>query len=289
MFGPLDKLLGRSKTTSHGAWAVVTGAGSGIGAAFAAELGRRGATVVCSDIDEAAAQRTVDAIAEQGAKAVPIRCDVSRIDDVSALAQEAQSFFGAAPTLVVNNAGVGAGGAAIGDVPLDDWAWTLGVNLWGPIHGCHVFAPILREAGPWGPGRAPRGIINVASAAAFAAAPGMAAYNVSKAGVLSLSETLAAELSGTAVRVTVLCPTFVKTNILESGRITEESGELADKLMRWTGLSPDKVARTCLDAHDRGELYCMPQLDAKIGWNIKRLAPQSYTRVAGLASRANMH
>jgi NAD(P)-dependent dehydrogenase (short-subunit alcohol dehydrogenase family) len=289
MFGPLDKLLGKSKTTSHGALAVVTGAGSGIGAAFAAELGNRGGTVVCSDIDEAAAQKTVDAIVERGAKAMAIRCDVSRFDDVSALAEKAQSFFGAAPTLVVNNAGVGAGGAAIGDVPLDDWAWTLGVNLWGPIHGCHVFTPILRDAGPWGPGHAPRGIINVASAAAFAAAPGMAAYNVSKAGVLSLSETLAAELSGTAVRVTVLCPTFVKTKILESGRITEESGELADKLMRWTGLSPDKVARTCLDAHDRGELYCMPQLDAKIGWNIKRLAPQSYTRVAGLVSRANMH
>jgi NAD(P)-dependent dehydrogenase (short-subunit alcohol dehydrogenase family) len=289
MFGPLDKLLGSSKPTSHGALAVVTGAGSGIGAAFAAELGNRGGTVVCSDIDEVVAQKTVDAIVERGAKAMAIRCDVSRFDDVSALAEKAQSFFGAAPTLVVNNAGVGAGGAAIGDVPLDDWAWTLGVNLWGPIHGCHVFTPILREAGPREPGHAPRGIINVASAAAFAAAPGMAAYNVSKAGVLSLSETLAAELSGTAVRVTVLCPTFVKTNILESGRITEESGELADKLMRWTGLSPDKVARTCLDAHDRGELYCMPQLDAKIGWNIKRLAPQSYTRVAGLVSRANMH
>jgi NAD(P)-dependent dehydrogenase (short-subunit alcohol dehydrogenase family) len=286
MFGPLDKLLGRSQTTSRGALAVVTGAGSGIGAAFAAELGGRGGAVVCSDIDEAAAQRTVDAIAEQGTKAVAIRCDVSRIDDVSALAEEAQSFFGAAPTLVVNNAGVGAGGAGIGDVPLDDWVWTLGANLWGPIHGCHVFTPILREAGQ---SDVPRGIINVASAAAFAAAPGMAAYNVSKAGVLSLSETLAAELSGTGIRVTVLCPTFVKTNILESGRITEESGALADKLMRWTGLSPDKVARTCLDAHDRGELYCMPQLDAKVGWNAKRLAPQSYTRVAGLVSRANMH
>jgi NAD(P)-dependent dehydrogenase (short-subunit alcohol dehydrogenase family) len=289
MLGPLDKLLGRSRTTSHDALAVVTGAGSGIGAAFAVELGRRGGTVVCSDIDEAAAQKTVDAIVEHGAKAVAIRCDVSRFDDVSTLAEEAQSFFGAAPTLVVNNAGVGAGGAAIGDVPLDDWAWTLGINLWGPIHGCHVFTPILREAGPWGPGHAPRGIINVASAAAFAAAPGMAAYNVSKAGVLSLSETLAAELSGTAVRVTVLCPTFVKTNILESGRITEESGELADKLMRWTGLSAQKVARVCLDTHDRGELYCMPQLDAKIGWNIKRIAPQSYTRAVGLVSRANMH
>lgn len=286
MLGPLDKLLGMSKTTSHGASAVVTGAGSGIGAAFAVELGRRGGTVVCSDIDEAAAQTTADSIAEQGAKAVAIRCDVSRIDDVSMLAKEAQSFFGAAPTLVVNNAGVGAGGAGIGDVPLDDWVWTLGVNLWGPIHGCHVFAPILREAGR---SPAPRGIINVASAAAFGAAPGMAAYNVSKAGVLSLSETLAAELSGTGIRVTVLCPTFVKTNIVESGRISEESGELAAKLMRWTGISAKKVARTCLDAHDRGELYCMPQLDAKIGWNIKRLAPQTYTRVVGLASRANMH
>ncbi|MGZ4511417.1 MAG: SDR family NAD(P)-dependent oxidoreductase [Mycobacterium sp.] len=280
----LDRLLGRSKT-SRGASAVVTGAGSGIGAAFAAELGRRGGAVVCSDIDEAAAQRTADVITEQGGKAVAIRCDVSRFEDVQALAEQSQAWFSGPPTLVINNAGVGAGGAAIGDAPLDDWVWTLGINLWGPIHGCHVFTPILREAGR---SHAPRGIINVASAAAFGAAPGMAAYNVSKAGVLSLSETLAAELAGTAVRVTVLCPTFVKTNIVESGRISEESSELANKLMRWTGFSAEKVARICLDAHDRGDLYCMPQLDAKIGWSIKRLAPQSYTRAAGLVSRINL-
>lgn len=269
---------------SRGASAVVTGAGSGIGAAFAVELGRRGGAVVCSDIDQTAAQKTADAITEQGGKAIAIRCDVSRFDEVQALAEQSQAWFAAAPTLVVNNAGVGAGGAAIGDAPLDDWAWTLGINLWGPIHGCHVFTPILRDA----ESRAPRGIINVASAAAFGAAPGMAAYNVSKAGVLSLSETLAAELAGTPVRVTVLCPTFVKTNILESGRISEQSGELAAKLMRWTGLSAEKVARTCLDAHDRGELYCMPQFDAKVGWSIKRLAPQAYTRTAGLLSRINL-
>lgn len=270
---------------SRNASAVVTGAGSGIGAAFAVELGRRGGSVVCSDIDESAAQRTVDAVTAHGGNAIAIRCDVSRFDEVQALAEQSQAWFAAAPTLVINNAGVGAGGAAIGDAPLDDWAWTLGINLWGPIHGCHVFTPILRDAEP---SRAPRGIINVASAAAFGAAPGMAAYNVSKAGVLSLSETLAAELAGTPVRVTVLCPTFVKTNILDSGRISEQSGELAAKLMRWTGLSAEKVARTCLDAHDRGDLYCMPQFDAKVGWNIKRLAPQAYTRTAGLLSRINL-
>jgi NAD(P)-dependent dehydrogenase (short-subunit alcohol dehydrogenase family) len=270
---------------SRGASAVVTGAGSGIGAAFAVELGRRGGAVVCSDIDQTAAQQAADAVTEHGGKAMAIRCDVSQFDDVQALAEQSQTWFAAAPTLVINNAGVGAGGAAIGDAPLDDWVWTLGINLWGPIHGCHVFTPILRDAEP---SRTPRGIINVASAAAFGAAPGMAAYNVSKAGVLSLSETLAAELAGTAVRVTVLCPTFVKTNILESGRISEQSNELAAKLMRWTGLSPDKVARICLDTHDRGELYCMPQFDAKIGWNVKRLAPQTYTRAAGLISRINL-
>lgn len=278
-------LWSRSRKTSHGASAVVTGAGSGIGAAFAVELARRGGAVVCGDIDEAAAQTTVDAISTQGGKAVAIHCDVSRFDDVQELAERSQTWFGAAPTLVINNAGVGAGGAPIGDVPLDDWRWILGINLWGPIHGCHVFVPILRATEP---PNVPRGIINVASAAAFAAAPGMAAYNVSKAGVLSLSETLAAELSGTAVKVTVLCPTFVKTNILESGRISPESSELAARLMRWTGVSAAKVARTCLDANDHGDLYCMPQFDAKIGWNIKRFAPGTYTRAAGLLSRAGL-
>lgn len=285
MLGTLDQLLGRSKAATRGASAVVTGAGSGIGAAFAFELGRRGGAVVCSDIDEAAAQRTVDTLIERGTRAIAVRCDVSRVEDVYSLAEQSQSWFGAAPTLVINNAGVGAGGAPVGEVPLDDWQWVLGINLWGPIHGCHVFTPVLRDAEP---SRTPRGIINVASAAAFAAAAGMAPYNVSKAGVLSLSETLAAELSGTAVKVTVLCPTFVKTNIVESGRISEESSELAAKLMRWTGFSAAKVARVCLDAHDRGDLYCMPQLDAKLGWNVKRLAPGAYTRAVGLISRKTM-
>jgi short-subunit dehydrogenase len=142
-----------------------------------------------------------------------------------------------------------------------------------------VFVPILREA------RRPAGIINVASAAAFGAAPGMAAYNVSKAGTLSLSETLAAELAGTGINVTALCPTFVKTNIVDAGRISDRSTHLADQLMRWIGFSPERVARMCLDTLDRGGLYCMPQPEARIGWGIKRFTPTVYTRAAGLATR----
>ena len=273
-------ILGGAKR-SRNADAVVTGAGSGIGAAFALELAARGGRVVCSDINENAAQATAAEITAAGGEATALRCDVSKIEDVQALADAAQAWFDGAPTLVINNAGVGAGGTPIGEVSLDDWNWVLGVNLWGPIHGCHVFTPILRAAET----DQPRGIINVASAAAFGAAPGMAAYNVSKAGTLSLSETLAAELAGTGINVTALCPTFVKTNILDTDRITAGSSQLADTLMRWTGFSPQKVARMCLDTNDRGGLYCMPQPDARIGWGIKRFTPTMYTRAAGLTTR----
>jgi NAD(P)-dependent dehydrogenase (short-subunit alcohol dehydrogenase family) len=274
------RIFGSSRKRSRKSSAIITGAGSGIGAAFAAELANRGGRVVCSDIDETTARATADAIVAAGGQALAVRCDVSRLDDVVQLAKSAQDWFAGPPTVVINNAGVGAGGTAIGDTDIDDWNWVLGINLWGPIHGCHVFVPILREA-DYG------GIINVASAAAFAAAPGMAAYNVSKAGVLSLSETLAAELSGTGVNVTVLCPTFVKTNIVEAGRISDRSTDIAGLLMRWTGFSPQRVARTCLDTLDRGGLYCMPQPDARIGWGIKRFTPTVYTRAAGLTTRIN--
>jgi NAD(P)-dependent dehydrogenase (short-subunit alcohol dehydrogenase family) len=270
---------------SHSADAVITGAGSGIGAAFAVELAHRGGRIVCSDIDEGAARKTAAQIVAAGGQALALRCDVSKVDEVYRLADQAQPWFDGSPTLVINNAGVAAGGAFIGDTELADWTLVLNINLWGPIHGCHVFAPILREAGR------PAGIINVASAAAFGAAPRMAAYNVSKAGTLSLSETLAAELAGTGVNVTVLCPTFVKTNILktapDSAAISQQSAQLADHLMRWTGFSAERVARMCLDTLDRGGLYCMPQPEARLGWGIKRFTPTAYTRAVGLATRVS--
>lgn len=278
-------MFGNAPKRSYGASAVVTGAGSGIGAAIAIELANRGGSVVCSDIDDVAAQRTVDAITHRGGQATAAHCDVSRLDDVRKLAAGAQSWFGDPPTLVVNNAGVAVGGTPIGEMSLEDWNWTLGINLWGPVHGCHVFTPILRGAGASIP---PRGIINVASAAFYGAPPGMAPYNVSKAGVVSLSETLAAELSGTGIGVTVLCPTLVKTHIVESAHVTEETADFATMAMRWIGLPAAKVARACLDTHDRGGLYCLPQLDAKIGWGIKRFAPVSFTRAMGLVSRAGI-
>jgi short-subunit dehydrogenase len=186
--------------------------------------------------------------------------------------------FGDEPGLVINNAGIGGGGAVIGEMPLADWRRIIDVNLWGVIYGCQVFVPLLRSRGSGG-------IINVASAASFAAAPHMAAYNVSKAGVLALSQTLAAELSGTGITVTVVCPTFVKTNIVEHGIIEESAARLATRLMRRSGVSAESVAVGALDAHDHGRLLVLPQLDAKLIWHAKRLLPGTYTRALGLVER----
>ena len=155
---------------SHGARAVVTGAGSGIGRAFALALAKRGGRVVCADLNMAAAEDTVSIIERAGGHGLAVSCDVSELAAVERLAAEAVDWFGESPNLVINNAGVGAGGKAIGDMSMADWKWVLDVNMWGVIHGCHVFTPLLREL--------PRaGVINVCSTASFAAAPRMGAYN----------------------------------------------------------------------------------------------------------------
>jgi len=280
MFG-LDTVLSlfRNERRTAKAKAVVTGAGSGIGRSFALELARRGGDVICADIDEARAAETVALIEELPTGAGhAVRCDVSDRAAIERLAEQAREIFGGAPTLVINNAGVGIGGKPVGDIGFEDWDWALGINLWGVVYGCEVFTPLLREAGRGG-------IINVASAAGFAAAPSMAAYNVSKAGVMSLSETLAAELGGTGIAVTVLCPTFVKTNVFTDGRITPGSMSLSQQLAHWTGLSADNVAARTLDAHDSGRLYVVPQLDATVIWHLKRHFPALYARGAGLLGR----
>lgn len=267
-----------SMKVSRGAAAVVTGAGSGIGKSFAYEIARRGGSVICADIRRERAEEVAGYLASLGTHAVPYVCDVGNAEQMAELAQKAQELLKRPVSLMVNNAGVGLGGA-IGEVTLEDWKWCMGVNLWGVIHGCHFFAPQLRRIG-YG------GIINVASAAGFAAAPEMSTYNVTKSGVMSLSETLHAELTGTGVHVTVLCPTVVPTNIVNDGRLPERRTAFAKEAMtRFALTDSDTVARKTLDALDRNQLYVLPQVDGKIAWYLKRMAPRLYARGLGEAYR----
>jgi NAD(P)-dependent dehydrogenase (short-subunit alcohol dehydrogenase family) len=243
--------------------AVVTGAGSGLGRAFCLELARRNARIVCADIDEASAKKTASEV-----NGVAVRCDVSKVEEVEALAAEAERAIGGVD-LVINNAGVAVGGL-VGVVPLDNWRWIMGINLWGVIYGCHVFTPRLRKLGHGH-------IINVASAAGLLAPPGMAPYNVTKAAVVALSETLCAELKGSGVGVTVLCPTFFRTNIAQSSRaIDDKQRALVERMSDRAKIQADDVARLALDSARRDELYALPHADGRWMWRLKRCAPNSF-------------
>ena len=263
---------------SKNAYAVVTGAGSGIGRSFALELAKRGGAVVCADVNLEAAQETVALLEAQGTKGFAIHCDVGEAEQVKKLAEESEALLGHPVTMVINNAGVGLGGK-FDELSLDDWKWCMHVNLWGVIHGCHYFVPGFKKQG--------RGaIINVASAASYTAAPEMSAYNVTKAGVRALSETLFSELARDNIRVNVLCPTLVPTNIIKNGRIPGRYSKLADHaLMNYAMTTSDDVARLTLNRLDKGELYTTPQVDAKLFWMMKRASPNFYAKFLGFSYR----
>lgn len=269
-------LFSKATPPSRNAYAVVTGAGSGIGRSFALELGKRGGTVVCADINLAAAEQTVSLLAQQGAKGYAVACDVGDAKQVEQMADQAERLMGHPVTLVINNAGVGLGGK-FDDMTLEDWQWITHVNLWGVIHGCHYFVPRFKKLGHGA-------IINVASAAGFTAAPEMTAYNVTKSGVMALSETLSAELKKANIKVNVLCPTLVPTNIIKNGRIPRRYSGLADHaLMNYAMTTSEAVARLTLTRLDKGKLYTVPQADAKLFWLMKRASPGLYARFLGFS------
>ncbi|MDC5571899.1 SDR family NAD(P)-dependent oxidoreductase [Acinetobacter baumannii] len=269
-------LFGKKDQPSRNAYAIVTGAGSGIGRSFAVELAKRGGSVVCADINLEAAEETVTLLEQQGAKAFAMHCDVGNPEHVTNLAETAEILLSHPVTLVINNAGVGLGGK-FDELSLEDWNWVMNINLWGVIHGCHAFVPKFKKLG-YG------AIINVASAASYTAAPEMSVYNVTKAGVLALSETLSAELRKFNIKVNVLCPTLVPTNIIKNGRIPGRYSKLADHaLMNYAMTTSDAVAALTLNRLDRGQLYTTPQIDAKLFWLMKRTSPTLYAKFLGLS------
>ena len=247
---------------------VITGAGSGFGRALALELARRGGKLVLSDINLPAAEETAQ-LAKGAAEVVAFKCDVTKLAQVEALAKKAGGVF----DLVVNNAGVSSGGL-IGELSMEDWRFTLEVDLMGVIHGCHVFTPVLRA-------QKHGHFLNVASAAGLACLPKMAAYNVAKAGVIALSDTLYGELTGTGVGVTVLCPTFFKTQIASSGHFTDEATRKMAEGMVNKGKTAEAVVHSAIHAVQRNHRYCLPMADARWMWRLQRLLPGIVSSVAG--------
>ena len=192
--------------------AVITGGASGIGLALAKRFAAEGMKLVLADVEVDPLERVAEELQAGGAQVLAVQTDVSDAAQVEHLAARSYERFQAVHVLC-NNAGVGSGGLSW-EVPVDEWKWVLGVNLHGVIHGIRAFVPRMLKGGDEGH------IVNTASMAGLVSAPYLGAYNVSKHGVVTLSETMHHELNliGSKLRVSVLCPGFVQTRIADSDR-----------------------------------------------------------------------
>lgn len=206
-----------------GRTAVLTGAGSGFGLECARIGARLGMNLVLVDVQQDALDMAAAEMAQAGVQVLARRVDVSKADQMEALAQAVAQRFGA-PHFVFNNAGVGAGGL-VWENTVADWDWVLGVNLWGVIHGVRLFTPMMLDAARRDPAWQGH-IVNTASMAGLLTPPNMGIYNVSKHAVVSLTETLYQDLRLVTGQVgaSVLCPYFVPTGIHRSHR--NRPGEL---------------------------------------------------------------
>ena len=195
--------------------AVITGAGSGLGRAFADKAASLNMKLVLSDIRGDALQTTINELTAKGANVAGLTGDVANEADIEALARLAIDRFGAVH-LLFNNAGVGCGGL-VWESTVKDWEWVLNVNLWGVIHGVRIFTPLMLDAAKKDPNYEGH-IVNVSSVAGLLAPHLMGAYNVSKHAVVALSESLFHDLAQTEARVqtSVLCPGFTPTGISHS-------------------------------------------------------------------------
>jgi NAD(P)-dependent dehydrogenase (short-subunit alcohol dehydrogenase family) len=254
--------------------AVVTGAASGIGLGLAQEFAREGMKVVLSDIEEKGVHEAADKVAETGAETLTVVADVSKKADVENLAKKTIDTFGAIH-IVCNNAGVMRGDVSW-QMPVEDYAWHIDVNLWGVIHGVRTFVPILIEQD------VEAHIVNTGSMSSLTATPYTAAYTLSKHAVIAFSECLYHELalSGKKIGVSVICPAAVKTKIYEAEQHRQErykpasrgDTSLSDMIQAALedsfkgGITPNEVARQTIRAIQNNQFYVLPEGGDAFRW-----------------------
>ena len=270
--------------TFSGKTVVITGAASGIGLAVARATLREGARLVLGDIEGETLDAVVAELDPTRTRVIGLPCDVSCREDLERLAGAALETFGAIH-VAVNNAGVGSGGLSW-ELSQAEWEWVLGVNLWGVIHGVSVFVPHIIAAGEGH-------IVNTASMAGLVSPPFMGPYNVSKHGVVTLSETLYHELAMTHpnIGVSVVCPSWVKTQIHNSARNrptsvdstperTSEVSSMIESLIAG-GIEPSEVAESIVSAVMTRQLYVLThdEVSVAVRQRAEAIATQSPPRM----------
>ena len=233
---------------------LITGAASGLGAALAAAFEARGDQVLRSD-------RTGG----------DLTLDVTSDDDWAAALAHVEETWGGLDVLV-NNAGV-AGGGRLEVATLDEWQWITEVNLFGMVRGIRAFVPLLKQ-------QRSGHIVNVASLAGLVHPAGMASYNAVKAAVVALTETAGHELASYGVRASVVCPSYFRTNLMDSMRGSDEAvGAVVARLVESSPLTADDIAAEVLAGLDRGDELIVPDQPARDAWSLKQTDRAAYDAV----------
>ena len=244
---------------------LITGAGSGLGLALAHRYARSGARVACVDL---IAERTEAAAAAlSGTGHFAHVADVGDDASMQALHDRIQHEWGGLDVLI-NNAGIASVGPMV-DTTMEEWRRVLDIDLLGVVRGCRLFLPAMMTARK---GQ----IINTASFAGLASAPGMMSYGVAKAGVVALSDQLRAEVHHSGVRVAVICPAFFRTNLMDTAIASERIKTRVENMMDTSPDTLDGVADKVFTAAERGEFMIIPTKREPMRWRIKRWLPGLY-------------
>jgi len=252
--------------------AFITGAASGLGLAIAERLAPGGWKLLIADINAQRLAQAEEKLQALGAETLSMVMDVTEYAAQEDAAKTLQDTWGGVD-LVFNNAGIATAGA-IDELTLAEWEKTINIDLWSVVYGCRIFVPMLKRQGGGH-------IINTASSAGTLAGPEMAAYNVAKAGVVSLSETLKTELSKDNIGVSVICPTVFVTSL---GDTLTGRTQMEDNLMRQlqaSDVTADDIVDDVMKAVTKDRLYVITQPDARWGWRLKRFFPELYPKVIG--------
>ncbi|MCX6206184.1 MAG: SDR family NAD(P)-dependent oxidoreductase [Bacteroidetes bacterium] len=244
--------------------AFITGAASGLGRALSLELAQDGWTIGMSDINMEQLAAAASEVQASGGKAMTFHLDVSDKVEYKSVADAFLEQAGGID-LLFNNAGVGDGGA-FEEYALENYDWMTGINQLGVVYGCYYFIPTMKK-------QKSGHILNTASAAAIGCAPTMGAYNMTKAAVVAISETLYGELMSFNIKVSCIQPTYFRTNVIQYAR----GGALVKKATQMfidrSGLEAVDVAKEILTRAGKNELYIILPKAAYKMWLMKRLAP----------------
>ena len=247
--------------------AFVTGAAAGLGLEICEQLAHQQWKLFIVDINAPRLHDVAEKLRAMGAEVIDRELDVTRPEALDTARADIVAAWGGVD-LVFNNAGIAVAGE-VDEVALEDWHRVINVDLWGVIHGCRTFSSLLKQQGSGH-------IINTASSAGTLSAPEMAPYNVAKAGVISLSETLRVELSKYDIGVTVVCPTVFASSLGENIGDNTRGEKMLQRQLEQTQVSAKEIVADVFDAIERRRLYVMTQPDARWGWRMKRLSPEFF-------------